>query len=81
LYPRFGNEDALICPKCNSELTYDKSYSSFVCTNSMCKINYRIMDIRKNMKTTYEEEERRMIFERFGLNLPNFNKLVDELYK
>jgi len=39
------------------------------------------MDIRKNMKTTYEEEERRMIFERFGLNLPNFNKLVDELYK
>lgn len=80
LYKRYGNEKALMCPKCGTMLEYNKTYSSFICPNQVCNSSYMIMDIRRKMKTTNEEEEQRRVFAQYGLEPPNFDKLVSELY-
>lgn len=81
LYPKQGNEDALMCRKCGTELEYDKYYSNFVCPNSVCGAKYRIMDIRRNMDMKFEEHEKAALYALHGIEMPNFNTLIDDLYK
>lgn len=40
IYPKMGNEQALSCPKCRSEIVYNSDYTGIVCSNPSCRTKY-----------------------------------------
>ena len=80
MYKRRGNEKALRCPKCGTDLHYDKNYNYFVCGNNMCSTKYSFMDIRRRMSQDLEDAEDEMIANINNLPLPNLAKLNDTIY-
>lgn len=74
LYPKIGNETALICPKCGEKLEYTSNFAEFQCQKSTCNTKYRIMDIRRRMNRKFEENEESMIASITSVKLPSSKK-------
>ena len=70
MYHKFGNEDALICPKCGKKLEYTSNYAQFICSSNVCNTKYNIRDIRRRMNRKFEEEEEAAIGSIMDYKLP-----------
>jgi hypothetical protein len=80
MYPIRGNEDALTCPVCRCQIKYNNNYTSFICSNKECSQKYNFMDIKRRMRFNIEDLENRMIMQLNNLEMPNFDKLNDDIY-
>ena len=81
IYPIKGNEDALTCPLCRSQFKYNTNYTGFVCSNKECPQKYSFMDIKRRMRFNTEELENRIIMQLNNIEMPNFDKLNDDIYR
>jgi hypothetical protein len=80
VYPIKGNEKALSCPKCSSQIKYNSNYTGFVCQNPACQSKYNFLDIRRRMDLTIENAEDEMIFNIMHSEVPDFDRLnVDQM--
>ena len=80
IYPIKGNENALSCPRCKAQIEYNSNYTSFKCSNNQCKSLYSFMDIRRNMRLDMEQMEDRMISELQRVEMPNFDRFVENIH-
>lgn len=63
LYPKYGQEDALSCPICGSELRYNNVFTEFICTSSTCRKTYPPDDIVRRMDMRIDNYETRLFTE------------------
>ena len=79
IYNIHGNEDALSCPKCRGQLSYNSNYTGFICQNNQCKTKYDFLDIRRRMNMTMEEFENQMIVSLNQVEMPDFDRLNESI--
>jgi hypothetical protein len=81
IHPIRGNEDALKCNHCGKPIVYTSNYSGFECSNEMCKIPYQYIDIKRQMPNLYETVENMALADIYKLNIPDFNKMMENITK
>lgn len=81
MYPKVGNEDALICRSCGSMLTNNSTFTKFVCTNPACRQVYEFDRIRRRMHMDLENEEDKLIAGINKLAVPDWNNLNLQAYQ
>ena len=83
LYPIGDQKDKLFrCPKCHHKIGWNRNYTGLVCTNSSgCGFHIAPMDLKRQMKSTIEEMENRMMGELNSLKTPNLNSIESVINK
>lgn len=78
IIPRLGNEDALVCPICGSEIEYNSYYTGFQCSHKNCGTKYSFADIFRRLKT--DSLENRLFESMAGFELPDLSNINDDIY-
>ena len=52
MHPRYGNEEALVCPNCGGKIEYNAMYTAFKCRQ--CGTDYSYLDIKRRLNTDFE---------------------------
>lgn len=80
IYPKKGNELALSCPRCRSEIQHNSDYTGYICSNPQCRTKYDFLEIRNRMTQSMESIEDRIIFEIMDADIPDFDRLNEEQF-
>lgn len=75
IYPKRGNEQALTCPRCRSEIRHNHNYDRYICSNPSCRTKYMFIEIRNRMTQSLENIEDQVYFNIMEADVPDFGRL------
>lgn len=75
VYPKYGQDNALICPKCKHPLKYTDNYSGFLCTNPRCSLPFTFSDVRRKMNKYMDEIEDGLIGLIADMEMPDLSDI------
>lgn len=78
IYPKKGNEQALSCPRCRSEIIHNNNYTGYICSNPSCRTKYEFIEIRNRMTQSLENIEDQVYFSIMDADMPDFDKLNED---
>lgn len=78
MIPIIGNEEAMLCPVCGSELRYNSTYTGFYCSSSRCNTKFSFIDVYRRLPRRQIDDE---IYAHLGsFELPDLDRLNTDLY-
>ena len=80
IYPKRGNEQALSCPRCRSEIRHNHDYTVYICSNPSCRTKYEFLEIRNRMTQSLENIEDQMYFSIIDADIPDFGRLNEDQF-
>lgn len=75
IYPKRGNEHALSCPRCRSEIVNNSDFTGYICNNPQCRTKYDFVEIRNRMTQSMESIEDQVMFNIMEADIPDFGRL------
>lgn len=80
IYPKRGNESALSCPRCRSEIRHNSDFTTYICSNPQCRTKYDFLEIRNRMNASLESVEDQVIFSIMDADMPDFDRLNENQF-